>query len=52
VTLDGRKLKIPKQAYTLEFKELAVKHLTLGDRSPRQFLMHWISQPHQEKLVA
>jgi putative transposase len=26
-------------------------HSTLGDRSPRQFLMHWISQPHQEKLV-
>lgn len=25
---------------------------TLGYRSPIQFLEHWISQQHQEKLVA
>jgi transposase InsO family protein len=27
-------------------------HSTLGYRSPMQFLMHWIGQQHQEKLVA
>jgi transposase InsO family protein len=28
------------------------QHSTLGYRSPAQFLAHWISKQHQEKLVA
>ena len=61
------KLKIPKQEYTAEFKELAVKrvkagqgiganrrrkHFTLGYVSPVKCLENWISTQHEQKWAA
>ena len=47
--MEGRKIKKPKQSYTTEFNELAIK---LGYKSPIQFMQNWFSEEEQEKLVA
>jgi len=48
-------MKISKQEYTTEFKELSVKRVKSGQSigvSPMQFMSDWLNAPSPGKLVA